>query len=292
MRRFALLNVVLSLLFVLAASGQDLPSVHWFSEIPAGTPIPAADRVWHDGPPPVAAFDFAAAATPKVNLVYLVPTDKQVKQNYVTSMDAAVRSLIRWYAGQTTNHKTFGASSPTVVVVSLPHDSNYYANNPRPAIFTQFWDNVLNDALPLTNGHFNDPLNTWAYYIDADPICNECGGCGTSGILLVSANDLRGLAGESSAFTDPCTSNKPFPYPPPRWIGGLGHELGHAFGLPHPPGCDDGNTAIQCDTNALMWAGYAAYPNTFLRDDNKAVLLNSPFFIFNPPVDRVRSIKH
>ena len=290
MRRLAFLSVVLCLLFTIVASGQELPAVHWFSEIPPGTPMPAADRVWHDGPQNVAAFDFAAAVTPKVNLVYLVPADKQVKQNYVTAMDAAVRSLIRWYAGQTTNHKTFGASSPTVTVVSLPHDSSYYANNPRPAIFTQFWDNVLGDALPLTGGRFSDPQNTWAYYIDADPICNECGGCGTSGILLVSANDLRGLAGETSAFTDPCTSNKPYPYLPPRWIGGLGHELGHAFGLPHPPGCDDG-TAVQCDTNALMWAGYANYPNTFLRADNKAVLLNSPFFIFSPPPDRVRSVR-
>jgi hypothetical protein len=141
----------------------------------------------------------------------------------------------------------------------------------------------------LTGGRFNDPANIWAYYIDADPICNECGGCGTSGVLVVSANDLRGLAGDKSGFTDPCNPTPPGPQPPPpRWIGGLGHELGHAFGLAHPPGCDDG-APVTCDANALMWQGLYAYPNTYLRDDERAILLNSPFFIFNV-VDRVRAV--
>jgi hypothetical protein len=126
--------------------------------------------------PRIDSVSDTAASTPKVNLVYLVPSDKQVKQNYATAMDAAIRSLVRWYGTQTANHKTFGAASPSVIVVTLPHNSSYYANNTQPAIFTQFWNNVLGDAFPLTGGRFNDPANIWAYYIDADPICNECGG--------------------------------------------------------------------------------------------------------------------
>jgi hypothetical protein len=262
--------IAVALLFSASAYAQDvLPPVHQL--------------------PPQRSIVELAVSTPKVNLVYLVPSDKAVKQNYVSAMNTAIASLIQWYSVQTTNHKTFQASTPAVIVVPLPHDSNYYANNPRPAIFTQFWDNVLGDAFPLTGGRFNDPQNVWAYYIDADPICNECGGCGTSGILLVSANDLRGLAGETDKFTDPCNpSVKPFPYAVNRWIGGLGHELGHAFGLPHPPGCDAGEKT--CDSAALMWAGYASYPNTFLRADEKSVLLNSPFFFVS--LGRVRSVKH
>lgn len=232
-----------------------------------------------------------AVSTPKVNLVYLVPKDKVVSQTYVTAMGNAGASLTRWYASQMPNHKTFQVSAPAVIVVPLPHDASYYGNNVRPSIFTQFWDNVLNDAFPLTGGRFSDPLNVWAFYIDADPICNECGGCGTSGVLVVSANDLRGLAGETNKLFDECNpANKPYPWPINRWIGGLGHELGHAFGLPHPPGCDDGDKTKTCDGNALMWTGYASYPNTYLTDAAKNTLLTSPFFIFNanPKVRAVR----
>ena len=219
-----------------------------------------------------------AAATPKVNLYYCVPTDKHPNQSYINAMNVAGTSLIGWYASQVPGHKTFGLANPIVQVVLLPHDSTYYANNPRPAIFTQFWDNVLADVFPLTGGQFSDPLNVYAYYVDVDPICNECGGCGTSGILVVSANDLRGLANEKSIY-DPCTGKNSTPPGIGRWIGGLGHELGHAFGLPHPPGCDDGSLVV-CDSAALMWVGYASYPHTYLTDAEKAALVNSPFFIY------------
>lgn len=244
----------------------------------------------NDQLPPEPPVIEAPVSGPKVNLVYLVPKDKAVNQKYVTAMAGAATSLTTWYARQMPNHRTFQTSDPAVIVIALPHDASYYANNPRTAIFTQFWDNVLGDALPMTGGRFNDPQNVWAYYIDADPICNECGGCGTSGILVVSANDLRGLAGETDAFTDPCNpGKKPAPAPVSRWIGGLGHELGHAFGLPHPPGCDSG--AATCDFKALMWTGYASYPNAYLRDDEKAVLAASPFF-FIPLNPKLRAVKH
>ena len=58
-------------------------------------------------------------------------------------------------------------------------------------------------------------------------------------------------------------------------MGGLAHELGHALGLPHPPGCDEGLPT--CDHPALMANGYEAYPDTYLRDDEKAILRSSPF---------------
>ena len=70
------------------------------------------------------------------------------------------------------------------------------------------------------------------------------------------------------------------PEPVSRLIGGLGHELGHAFGLPHPPGCDAGSPA--CPTQALMWLGYITYPNAFLLPEDKSTLLASQF-IAPPP---------
>src|SRR5260221_9860275 len=117
-----------------------------------------------------------AAATPKVNLYYCVPNDKHPNQNYINAMNVAGTSLVGWYASQVPGHKTFGLANPIVQVVLLPHDSTYYANNPRSAIFTQFWDNVLGDVFPLTGGKVSDPLNVYAHYVEVDPMCNQCGG--------------------------------------------------------------------------------------------------------------------
>lgn len=63
-----------------------------------------------------------------------------------------------------------------------------------------------------------------------------------------------------------------------RWVGGLGHELGHGFGLPHPPGCDAPDPKVPCDTSALLWLGYASYPDAHLTVDDQAALAQSPFF--------------
>ena len=56
----------------------------------------------------------------------------------------------------------------------------------------------------------------------------------------------------------------------------MAHEIGHAFGLEHPPGCDEG--FAHCDTDALMWLGYYyGYPDTYLTDEDVAILKTSPF---------------
>ena len=60
-------------------------------------------------------------------------------------------------------------------------------------------------------------------------------------------------------------------------LGGLAHELGHAFGLPHPPGCDE--ELPTCDYAALMANGYDVYPDTYLRDDDEKVFLRRLPFI-------------
>ena len=65
-----------------------------------------------------------------------------------------------------------------------------------------------------------------------------------------------------------------------QWIGGLGHELGHALGLPHPPGCDAGLPT--CDQEALMGSANYVYPETYLRADNKEALIRSQFIGTEP----------
>jgi hypothetical protein len=228
----------------------------------------------------------AISARPKVNVVYLVPSDRVVRQDYASALSNAIRSLRDWYGKQMPLQRTFDIADPAVHVVSLSNPAAWYAENPRAALFTQFWENVLSDAFALTGGDFNDPQNIWAYYIDADPACGQCGGCGTSGVLVIGANDLRGFTGQPWQPTCPGDFDTGGPA---RFIGGLGHELGHAFGLPHPPGCDQGSA--ECDHAALMWNGFRQYPDTYLRVDEIAVLNRSPFFML-PPSARRRAVRH
>jgi hypothetical protein len=61
-----------------------------------------------------------------------------------------------------------------------------------------------------------------------------------------------------------------------RWVGGLGHELGHAVGLPHPAGCDSGSP--DCPASALMWLGYTSYPSATFIDAERTQVASSRFF--------------
>jgi hypothetical protein len=162
-----------------------------------------------------------------------------------------------------------------VELVPTPHDAAWYSTNPAGPFDVSFFNNVVTDAFALTGAQFFDPQNTWVFYIDSDPACGQLAG-GTSGVAVLTANDLRGLAGEPNVPA--CPTDPPDTAGFCRWVGGLGHELGHAFGLPHPPGCEDTNTTLVCPSNALMWLGYITYPETFLLDADKALLQQSPFF--------------
>jgi len=169
--------------------------------------------------------------------------------------------------------ETFKTPLPTVEVVVTPHDSAYYNANNQAGQF-EFFFRAVTDGFDATGGGFNDPDAVWIYYIDADPACGQGTG-GTSGVALLPANDLRGLVGEPNV--PPCIGDPPDTGGVCRWIGGLGHELGHAFGLPHPPGCDQGTCSAEAFFS-LMFFGYTVYPDTYFLDEDKVRLEASPFF--------------
>ena len=89
-------------------------------------------------------------------------------------------------------------------------------------------------------------------------------GRGGSGVAVLPEDDLLGLVGQHPQQKDV-----------KRWIAGLGHELGHAFGLAHP-------RDSQKAADALMGRGiYGKYPDhAYVTEEDKKILMKSPFFFY------------
>ena len=130
------------------------------------------------------------------------------------------------------------------------------------------YDNARADVEELLgrpDGSLHAGPDVWAIYVDAYPACGQCGGCGGSRVAVVARGDLRGLVGERIESICPGDYDTATAC---RFIGGLGHEIGHAFGLQHPVN----------DYNALMSGGFRSYPQTYLRSDERQLLLATPYF--------------
>jgi len=213
-----------------------------------------------------------------VRVVYLVPADKPVRKDYEIAVGNAILHLQNFYQSQMGSGYSFSTNDPIVEVYRTSHALSYYSSSTTNSL--DFWNKALADGFALSGGSFNDPNNRWIYYIDADPGCvngSPQAVGGTSGVALLPANDLRGLARQQTIGL--CGQN-PDTNGPCRWIGGLGHELGHAFGLPHPPGCDQvgGCSGGSFASNSLMYLGYASYPQTYLLPADVNQLFGTGFF--------------
>jgi hypothetical protein len=157
------------------------------------------------------------------------------------------------------NGATFKLHNPVVEVPRSTQLAAWFTTHSN-GVSSDDWGfrNALDEAGRLLGARLNDPRHVWVLYSDGP----GDKGRGTAGVAYLPENDLLGLIGKH-----PTEKNRL------RWVGGLGHELGHAFGLPHPT-----DTARHGD--ALMWTGfYTQYPHrAYLTDEDKAILRRSPFF--------------
>jgi len=193
-----------------------------------------------------------------VRVVYLVSKDRAVRRDYQQAIEGAIRELQGWYARQL-NGPTFKLHNPVVEVAHSSQPADWFysqANGANPDDWG--FNNTLAEASRLLGARYNDPHYIWVIYSDGPG--NK--GRGGSGVTCLPEDDLLGLIGQHPTQKEPA-----------RWVGGLGHELGHAFGLAHP-------TDTERDADAIMWAGfYGKYPGqAYLTDQDKSILLRSPFF--------------
>jgi hypothetical protein len=206
-----------------------------------------------------------------VRVIYLVPSDRPDREDFAIATAAAIRHVQRWYWERMGNRRTFELHNPVVEVVKLSHDSRWFTDHRVDDDRTQwFWRNVLDDAFAATRSGFHDLQNRWIFYIDAENQPDQAVG-GNAGVALLPRHDLLGLVGKSifPGEMDIC-----------RWVGGLGHELGHAFELPHPAGYE--RSANDPSAGSLMALGFRSYPDTFLnREDIEALSRNPFFFLMN-----------
>ncbi len=267
---------------MLDGSSQAIASafVHWVSSDPAvatvidGTvtavgPGNASTVATYQGQKAVAevSVHISARETGTVRVIYAAPSDREFRSDYRDAIQHAIVDLQSWYRRQL-GGLTFSLYDATPEQCQLSETSDYYDQDP--------WQKVLEGVQHCAPVEDNTSTFAWVIYADLEAVCDARGslGRGGPGLTMVGRGDLEGLIGNMLVYYDEC-GRGPYADPVTRWTGGIGHELGHALGLPHPPGCDDGLPT--CDYDALMHLGYGTYPNTYLRPDDKQVLWRSPF---------------
>lgn len=190
----------------------------------------------------------------RLRMVYLIPSDRSFDPAVAEAMERAARHLQIWYAQQL-GGVTFAIHNPVVDVYRSAKPSSYFAVNA--------FNGVGEEVFAAFNGKYYDPANIWAVYFDVQNTTSGTGG--GAALATLPRADVLGITGHD-----------PQGVPPARWLGGLGHEVGHAFGLPHPPGCDAGQPLPDC--SSIMYGGLYNYPNTFIAADQIATLRTSQYF--------------
>ena len=211
---------------------------------------------------------------PWVRAIYAVPADRPVDPGVPTAIDAALRAVREWYrealAGQTFTIGVRTQSCP------MAQPSEYYATGDA-------WQKVIDGIQHCASVRQLDSHHVWVIYADVKESCDEPHelGRGGGGVTILPRHDINGL---TSKALETCYAHlTPYANEYGRWLGGLAHEIGHAFGLLHPPGCDSGEES--CPWSALMWTGYAVFPDTYLLPADQQILQESRFFAMFDPYD-------
>jgi hypothetical protein len=193
-----------------------------------------------------------------VRVIYLVSKDREERADYKAAIERAIVDVQKWY-GEQLKGATFKLHDPIMEVVKSRQEAAWFYAHENGANKDDWgYNNALAEAKELVGAQLMDPHFTWVIYSDGPG--NK--GRGGSSVTCLPEEDLIGLIGKHEQWKKP-----------ERWIGGLAHELGHAFGLPHP-------SDTVGDYDAVMWCGfYEKWPKgAYLTGFDKLKLRESSFF--------------
>lgn len=200
----------------------------------------------------------------KVRVIYAAPADRPFRADYRSGISWAMTEAQTWFRSQLKG-LTFELHEASPEFCQMPENSDHYSTGDA-------WDKVVEGVHDCAPVALDTPGVSWYVFADVRERCGEDHelGMGGNGLAIVPRHDLEVLAGSTpQGCKGPNTRSRP------SVAGGFGHELAHNFGLPHPPGCDDG--LLHCDLDSLMSLGYFAYPDTYLRPGEKEFLMRSRF---------------
>ena len=186
-----------------------------------------------------------------VRVLYVVPADREFRDDYSDGISRAIVDVQGWYRRQL-DGLTFDIYRVIPEQCHLPRDEDYYS-------YGDVWEKVLEDVQSCAPVQHGLSQFTWALYVDVTERCGEPHelGRGGDGLTMLQTDGLH-LAQTPETTEEYRYCADTFHRTFGGIMGGLAHELGHTFRLPHPPGCDEGLPT--CDYPALMWDGFQQLP--------------------------------
>ncbi len=209
---------------------------------------------------------FFPTPDPVVRVIYATPADREFDPAYAQAVEDSTYEVQHWFSDKLGGY-SFMLEPPVPQHCTLDNPGDHYAR-------AHGWERILKDlqhCVPVE--HFSNRY-VWAIFADVPYDCEHSTlGSGGDGVLIHHAEDLKGLVSAEPHSVCGFTG-------PPGNSAGFAHELGHAFGLPHPPGCDDGSETCDTDNRLnIMWTGWAyGLSEAYLSDAGMDAIRASPFF--------------
>lgn len=207
---------------------------------------------------------------PSVQVVYLVPSDVTPKPEFADGARRAVIAAQRWYFDELKSGVTFTLADPLVRTVTTRHPESWYSSRAGSENDREELANAaLEEAFSLTGGSYDDPEHVWLYVLDADlPKIPAQAASGV--VLLLLRREVSNLVG----LEPDCPT-----------VGTIAHEMGHAFGLEHPPDCDSHRkNADDPESQSVSYLGGYRFPFAGFMPEEREKLLQSRALVTTEPV--------
>lgn len=142
----------------------------------------------------VSAYADAGPNDHRVEVLYLVPSDREEETRLTANLKKAVRNLQMFYQNEVGTSRTFTLAGEVVTVVKTNHEAEWYRthDNGRDREWRWFY-NVKSDITTLTDASGGDDGTTTIAYIDAREACGMQAGLGIWACQSWAAKTCAGL---------------------------------------------------------------------------------------------------